>query len=356
MRKFSSRSGLWVMGSALSALLACQNTQQATKPGAMPSGVTDVAPRLNASTYVAHGDLLETQGNFEQAILQYRQALELTPDLVAARNRLGVVLNKVGRHDEATAEFRQAVARSPGSAYLLNNLGFSLYLETKYAEAEQVLTDAVKLQPTFRRAQLNRGVVLAKLGRYDEALAAFSLGGSEADAYYNLAVMQAEDQHYAIAARSLEQALRLNPDFAAARQQLKEIARLAAADEEAERVAVASAPRTDASVPLTPPTPAVEDVQLAAAVEVAPARPPETPVPPSPDEATPAGAILREIGDLLAVADIRPLDDAECGRAHILVVLFDEMVAQSPPGVPIDDSRVRRLKDLIANTGQPDAP
>ena len=186
-----------------------------------------VIPKLNASTYVAHGHLLERQGNFERAERQYREALKLTPNLTSARNRLGITLNKLGRHPEATAEFRTAAAQAPGSAHLLNNLGFSLHLEGKYDEAEEALSQALGLRPTFRRARMNRALVLAKLGRYDDAFADFCLTGTEADAHYNLAVMQAESREYAEAAHSLERALTLNPEFADARQQLRQIARLA---------------------------------------------------------------------------------------------------------------------------------
>ncbi len=221
------------VGLVLASLAACQSTRESNTPGALPSARTDVTPRLNASTYVAHGHLLERQGNLEQAAAQYRQALELVPGLVAAHNRLGIVLNKLGRHAEASSEFRAALAHAPTAAYLHNNLGFSLCLEGKYLEAEAALARAVELEPTFRRAQMNRGLVLAKLGQYEPALAAFRLAGTEADAYYNLAVVQSEAGQYALAARSLEQALATNPDFVEARRQLREVARLAAEFESA---------------------------------------------------------------------------------------------------------------------------
>jgi Flp pilus assembly protein TadD len=156
-----------------------------------------------------------------------------------------VTLNKLGQHAEASEEFRQALAAHPQSAQVHNNLGFSLYLEKRYEEAERELARAVELQPNFRRAQMNRGLALGKLGRYEEALTAFTLASSEADAYYNLAIVQTEAQHYAEAARALERALVLNPDFADARQQLRDVSRLAAA-EETKRAEAAAASEAEA--------------------------------------------------------------------------------------------------------------
>jgi Flp pilus assembly protein TadD len=249
VRKLYKRTCIAAAVIALGGLVACQTSQPSQNPGALPVSKLDVSPRLNASTYVAHGHLLEQQGNLAQAVEQYRHALALTPDLLAARNRLGVTLNKLGLHAEASHEFGQALARHPQSGQLRNNLGFSLYLEGRYEEAEQELARAVDLQPSFRRAQMNHGLALAKLGRYDEALAAFTVASSEADAYYNLAVVQTDAKHYAEAARALEHALVLNPDFTEARQQLRDVSRLAAAEEtkraEAERDAAIAAEQAE---------------------------------------------------------------------------------------------------------------
>lgn len=232
------RTCIVVAGVVLGGLLACQASRPPNNPGALPTPRADATPQLNASTYIAHGHLLEQQGELEQAATQYRLALQLAPDLVGARNRLGITLNKLGRHHEASVEFRAALTRHPTAAFLHNNLGFSLYLEGRLEEAERVLARAVELQPTFRRAHMNHGLVLAKLGRYDEALAAFCLVGPQADAYYNLAVLQTESGHYLDAARALQSALGLNPELEEARQQLREVARLAAV-EEAEHAALA---------------------------------------------------------------------------------------------------------------------
>lgn len=232
------RIGLLAAGLALLAVSACQTSQQERNaPGALPGSNAAVTPRLNASTYAAHAELLERRGDYERAAAQYYKALELSPDLVAARNRLGVTLNKLGRHGEASAEFRRALLRAPQEAYLHNNLGFSLYLENQFEAAERELVRALDLQPDFRRARMNLALVLARSGRYDQAIAEFARAGTEADAYYNVAIIQAEAGRYADAARSLDRALQLAPDLAVAREQLREIARLAAEQEAVEQAA-----------------------------------------------------------------------------------------------------------------------
>lgn len=269
-------AGLATASLLLACWVGCQSPQQTvrTKPGELPEslGADGAQPRLSATTYFAHGHLLERQGQYDRAAAQYAAALKLRPEFVTARNRLGITLNKLGKHAEATQAFEAAIARNPGSAYLYNNLGFSLYLENRLTESERALQRALELRPTFSRARMNRGVVLAKLGRFDEAFGEFTLVGSEADAYYNLAMIQADAGHYPQAQRSLEAALARNPAFEPARIKLAEVAErnnllypggnLPVADATAPRIVMAptetviqqSPPPTTTIRPL-PPTP-----------------------------------------------------------------------------------------------------
>lgn len=241
------RAGLAAVLAGLAVATGCQQTVEqrlAGEPGQLP-GRSELhrTPRLNATTYFAHGHLLERQGEFERAIVQYRQALELAPDFVSARNRLGIALNKMGQHGLASAEFRRVLETHPHLTYVQNNLGFSYYLEGKYELAEATLRDALSRRPNFPRARMNYGVVLGRLGRFREAYEQFCQAVPEADAYYNVALLQTEAGLYAEAARSLDMALRLNPRLEAARQQLRDISRLAAAQQD--HVAVAFAPAAD---------------------------------------------------------------------------------------------------------------
>lgn len=222
-----------VGGIAILALAAgCEQKQQTVKaaPGALPSPTLDTGPdpKISASTFFAHGHLLERQGSYDKAIENYRRALEMQPDFITASNRLAVTYNKMGRHADATRELQAAVARKPDQAYLFNNLGFSLFLEGRYAEAEQAYARALTLKPEFVRAKMNRAVALGKLGRFDEAYQMFTAICSPSDALFNMGILLTEASRYAEAAQYLEAALAANPENAAARAQLSEVARLAA--------------------------------------------------------------------------------------------------------------------------------
>lgn len=282
-----------VLGAVLLWSTGCQSEpKNALSPR---PAVEDSGTRLNASTYFAHGHLLERQGNYEGAVDQYQRALALAPQMTSARNRLGITLNKLGRHAEATSQFRLAVQQNPTDGYLQNNLGFSLYLEGRYTEALAALAAALELQPDYARAHMNKGIVLAKTGDYASALTEFTLAAGEAEAHYNLAVIQAEAEDYAAAAHSLESALNVNPSFEAARQQLHVVARLAARAESA----MAAAPVAESALAEVPAT-EIPEAQSPAA---------ETPVaelPATVDTSVPAGGAPAQDLAADAITPVRP--------------------------------------------------
>ncbi|MEW6250242.1 MAG: tetratricopeptide repeat protein [Planctomycetota bacterium] len=386
MHRLLARIGLALAGAAV-LLAGCTTPQQeADSPGALPRAKLEVTPRLNASTHVAHGRLLEEQGKYDAAAAQYRAALELTPGLAAARSRLGVCLNQLGRHAEASAEFRIALQQAPHTAYLHNNYGFSLYLEGKYAEAEAALGQSVALQPNFPRAHMNRGLALARLERFEEALAEFALAVPKADAYYNLAVLQIEARRYTEATRALEQALKLNPEFAAAREALRDVSRRMAAEDFAEQAAAEAAHiRTTAeTVAETAPEPVAPEPEAPAdntagaeqpqpAIEPAePAAMDESATPTTPDELSAADAaaairaqvenalnaalVQRQIDLALAGAEERPAELPDVSAARLM-----EMVREAIEAVVMDrpwaGQALDRLERLLSHeTGFAPAP
>ncbi len=274
---FSRAACIGTLGLLLS--VGCQQSVTTkTTPGALPSGPTlDPNAKISATTYFAHGNLMERQNNYEAAVIQYVRALEVRPDFVTARVRLGVTLNKLGRHDEATAQFQKAVELEADKAYIYNNLGFSLYLEGKYAQAEDALKRALDLQPNFGRARMNHAIVLGKQNRYEEALQEFLQICDVADSNFNLALMLTEAGRYAEAARCLQSALEANPKLEQAREQLKLVSRLAA-----EGGSTGTAQLVSKTLP-TPPAPSDAETPATVTADTFTPTPPDTAAaPPAP--------------------------------------------------------------------------
>ena len=66
------------------------------------------------------------RGQLQLALAHLRQAVQLQPDFVEARNNLGILLARAGQLDEAIDQFRQALALAPGSPDVRRNLELAL--------------------------------------------------------------------------------------------------------------------------------------------------------------------------------------------------------------------------------------
>ena len=160
-------------------------------------------------------------GDIDKAIVNYKEALEIKPDLAVARNDLGVAYLRKGLNDEALAAFKQTVEAShdPGlSAMAYYNLGL-IYAEKKlHEEGITSFKKAIEIKPDYAEASHYLGVVYMRIGLNDEAITAFKRSIETSDkselratAYYNLGVIYAGEKLYDEAIDSLEKSMRLQP-------------------------------------------------------------------------------------------------------------------------------------------------
>ena len=129
--------------------------------------------RLKAGSASARNNLgvaLEQSGSFEEAISQYRKALEIDPDLTMAHYNLGNLLDSLAREDEALVHFRRAVRSDPGHAGSHNNIGLILMRQGKPDEALQSFREALRADPDLPEAHYNAGMALLQRGDLVEAV------------------------------------------------------------------------------------------------------------------------------------------------------------------------------------------
>jgi predicted Zn-dependent protease len=83
-------------------------TKQGTPEDYLPASLEE-SP-ATAANYLALADYYESRGDTKNTIAELNHTLELTPDLAAIHDRLGVAYEKQGLHAEALAEWRRALA------------------------------------------------------------------------------------------------------------------------------------------------------------------------------------------------------------------------------------------------------
>jgi Flp pilus assembly protein TadD len=140
-----------------------------------------------------------------------------------AHNARGIELADRGWLDEAIREFRRAIELDPSSAHAHDNLATVYAEKQRYREALQEYLAALRLEPDSATAHYNLACFLAAHGQemavaeYREAIA---LEPEHPDAHLNLGLALADQGEAAEAAKALERAIALDPKDAFPRHEL----------------------------------------------------------------------------------------------------------------------------------------
>jgi len=113
----------------------------------------------------------QQRGDFQTAIHEYRQFLELRPHMIEAQVNLGAALVHVGQFDAAIAEYRSALASAPAEKIpILLNLGLAYYKKGNFENARQQFEPVHSAEPTNVRVAILLGDTDVRLGKYAAAV------------------------------------------------------------------------------------------------------------------------------------------------------------------------------------------
>ena len=165
------------------------------------------------------GNLYAALGRPADAERQYRRALEIDDQLIAAKANLAMLVGAQGRLAEAEALLRQAHAAQPRDATISFDLGLLLAEQGQLDEAERMLRAALEADPQLAPAAYNLAVMVGER-RPAEAVAlarkAAALRPDVPRYATTLAFYQVRSDDLGGAADTLEALIRAHPDHAEA--------------------------------------------------------------------------------------------------------------------------------------------
>ncbi|XP_066490425.1 protein O-mannosyl-transferase TMTC3 [Tiliqua scincoides] len=185
----------------------------------------------NAKLWNNVGHALENEKNFERALRFFIQATQVQPDDIGAHMNVGRTYKNLNRTKEAEESY--LVAKSlmpqiiPGKKYAArvapNHLNVYINLanliranESRLEEADQLYRQAISMRPDFKQAYISRGELLLKMNKPLQAkeayLRALELDRTNADLWYNLAIVYIELKDPTEALKNFNRALELNPN------------------------------------------------------------------------------------------------------------------------------------------------
>jgi tetratricopeptide (TPR) repeat protein len=130
-----------------------------------------------ANAHSAKGNLLlAADSNWSGAEAEFRRALQLEPNLAAAKGNLGAALGTLG-HPQAAADLtRAAIASDPLYAFWFDQLSRFLGMLGRLDEAEQAEKKAIELQPKADAYYVQLATIEILRGDANAALAAAEQG------------------------------------------------------------------------------------------------------------------------------------------------------------------------------------
>jgi tetratricopeptide (TPR) repeat protein len=136
------------------------------------------------------GNILKRRGDLAGAIAQYRAAAEIEPELVDIRLNLGDALAAAGQLNEAIEQYNKALQINPANEAAHFNLGFVLFQKGDAEGAIAQYREVLRIKPDNAAACFSLALALAKTGRVEEALLSYrqaiKINPQYTDAYWNL--------------------------------------------------------------------------------------------------------------------------------------------------------------------------
>ncbi|MEH2234849.1 tetratricopeptide repeat protein [Nostoc sp.] len=159
-------------------------------------------------------------GNYEEAVKDFNQAIELDPKNALAYNRRGNAYYRLGDYEQAQADSSQAIALNPQDANAYFDRGFALSELGKYKEAIADYTEAIKLNYQNAYAYYGRGLARAKLKDNKGAIGDFSkaiaLKPQYTEAYLQRGILRRRLKLRQAAIEDFDRVIKINPNDAKA--------------------------------------------------------------------------------------------------------------------------------------------
>jgi len=153
----------------------------------------------NAEAHRKKGASLTEEGKYDDAIAEFRVALQLMPTMTGAHIGLGAALQRKGDLDGAISQYRLVLTQHPNDAGVHMNLGTVMQKQGNLDGAIAEYRIALQHRPDYALGHFNLGTALATKSLTDEAITeyrtAIRLNPDLVHAYFDLgSLLKDKDQ------------------------------------------------------------------------------------------------------------------------------------------------------------------
>jgi tetratricopeptide (TPR) repeat protein len=124
-----------------------------------PRGIDPFVKGKIANMYADIGDVYASSGLLDEAVVEYRRALDLGPKFVDVRLKLANVLRDLHDYPSALGEFEALLSQAPNYVLGRVHYGITLYAAGKREEAVAVWEDVLGRNPGNKSAEMYLNLV-----------------------------------------------------------------------------------------------------------------------------------------------------------------------------------------------------
>lgn len=161
---------LATLAAAIGAWLAFSSFNSSTN-----SGKSNAKPE-EAKQYASWGTQKMQQGQYEAAVKDFTQAVQLDPDAAAIYVNRGLAQHRMGDLGAAAQDYDKAIALNPQLAEAYNNRSHVRFEQKQYEAALEDANSAVALKSTLAEARLNLANARLALNNPQGAVEDYTLG------------------------------------------------------------------------------------------------------------------------------------------------------------------------------------
>jgi predicted O-linked N-acetylglucosamine transferase (SPINDLY family) len=188
---------------------------------------TFVTPPLTIAQTLQLAEQSYRAGQLPQAVVLYRQVLQVQPNQSEALHALGVIAAQSKHYEEAMTLIKQAILSNSAVPTFHNSLGNVFWLQKQLDEALECYQRALSLNPNLVEIYNNVGMIFGEQGKFAEAMACFqrvlAVHPKEVNALYNLGLAFSKQGRLTEAEACYQQVLTLNPNYVEAYSNLGKV-------------------------------------------------------------------------------------------------------------------------------------
>ena len=150
--------------------LGLSRNEYAVKGHEAARRAVELDPTLAEAHVALAGQAFFFDWDWATAEKEYRRAMQLNPNLVAAREGYAEFLMRMGRFEDSIRERKRAQELDPLSPAVNTQLAWSYGAAHRFDECMTQLRDVLELDPNFAMAHFNLGQVYELMGKHEDAI------------------------------------------------------------------------------------------------------------------------------------------------------------------------------------------